>query len=164
MNIRNEAELMVVFGDKVSKAIESVSKRVSKLLQKQIETDVFTTPNTWYERTGQFENAWEWTPLKRRVSEVVTELFYNPSGVEWDRGWEHGNPGKSAVKTLPDILNLAGNNYSPGYTSSLIFGNRHFSHFRRPYWDNLIKLLFDKGELQKMLKEELESLGLRIIA
>ena len=164
MDITNDTQLRVVFEEKIRGAIENVSDKVLELLRRQIETDVFTTPNTWYERTGQFENAWKWGSIERVVNGLVREMSYDSKSVGYEDGtWTHGNPGQSASENLADILNLAWNGYRDGYTSSLMFGRRHFSHKRKPYWDNFIKKLFDRKELKKMFSEELRSQGLNII-
>ncbi len=191
-------------------AIEAVSEKISTKLQDQIKSDVFTTPNEWYERTGEFEKSFKWGDIKtiitymkdyidipiyfqpyfpkpeetafslgrqlkiitvregvfkwgdikKIVSSITKELSYDPSDMSWNpKKWQHGNPNQSAINELADILNLAFNNYTEGYTSDLMFGNRHFSHRRKPYWENFIKRLFDQGELEKMFTEELSKRG-----
>lgn len=160
-DITNEAELTKTLEQIIKLVIEHIAADISDRLQRQIETDIFTQDNQWYERTGEFENAWDWTPIRSSITEVTTELFYNSSKVHYHpKEWIHGNPGESAVENLADILNLAFNGYSSGYTSNLMFGERHFSHLRRPYWSNLMKTLFDKGDLDKMFDAELKKYGL----
>jgi len=161
MDIKNDTDLNILLADIVEKVILHISQDISDRLQAQIEKDVFTTPNEWYERTGEFEKAWKWTNVQKGITTITRELYYDTSEVRWnpDR-WEHGNPGESAVDNLADILNLAFNNYAAGYTSDLMFGKRHFSHKRRPYWKNLISTLFDGGELDKMFEAELNKYGL----
>ncbi len=141
--------------------IEIVSDKISKKLQDQIKSDVFTTPNDWYERTGQFEKSWSWGDVKKTITSLTKEFAYDPSVMSWNPNkWQHGNPKQSAVDNLADILNLAFNNYSDGYTSDLKFGGRHFSHLRKPYWENFIKELFDKEGLEKMFTEEFSKRGI----
>lgn len=158
-DIRNPADVNKALMDIVEKVIAHIADDISRRLKEQIKRDVFTTPNEWYQRTGQFEEAWEWTKVKRSVRQIATELYYNPAGVEYDGEWQHGNPGRSAADNLADILNLAFNNYQAGYTSSLMFGGRHFSHYRRPYWKNLIQELFDKGTLDVLFEAEFKKYG-----
>jgi len=129
-------------------------------LKEQIRQDVYTEKNSWYERTGEFEDAWLWSDVTKKVNALVVELSYDPKNMRYTpKDWIHGNPRESAVNNLADILNLAFNNYKAGYTSSLKFGDKHFSHFRRPYWNNFIERLFDKGELDRIITEEFSKHG-----
>lgn len=162
-DIRNEAELRGILEKEIEGAIKNVSEKVLKELLATIRRDVFTEPNLWYERTGQFEKSWVWGQITKSVNSITRELYYDPSGVEYiAKKWQHGNPGQSAVDNLADILNLAFNNYRDGYTSGLKFGGKHFSHKRKPYWENLIKFLFDKGKLESFFVEEFKSRGMKV--
>jgi hypothetical protein len=159
-DIKNDQQLNKLMMDITEKVIAHIAEDLSKKLQEQIEKDVFTTPNDWYVRTGQFEKAWKWTDVKRLLKTMTTELYYDSSEVVHNpKRWEHGNPYESAVENLADILNLAYNGYKAGYTSSMKFGRRHFSHRRRPYWKNFIEKLLDKGELSKLFEAEFKQYG-----
>lgn len=159
MAIKNEAELNSLMEKLVGEALDKATVRILENLKLQIKKDVFTTKNDWYERTGQFEEAWEWTKIKSIGKTIVTEMFYNSSKVKHDGKWVHGNPKQSSVENLADILNLAYNGYTSGYTSSLMFGQRMFSHFRRPYWKNFIEKMFNENELNRILAEEFKKVG-----
>ena len=142
-----------------TKAIERATDRILQKLKDQIKKDVYTEKNDWYIRTGEFESAWMWDKIKVTGKSIVTQMFYDSSKVHHNGNWVHGNPRKSSVESLADILNLAYNNYSSGYTSSLMFGKRHFSHFRRPYWENFIEKMLDGRELDRILTEEFNAVG-----
>jgi len=164
-DIRNETEFQGEIGKILEGVITAVSDKISKKLQSQIEKDVYTTTNTWYNRTGEFERAWKWKDIKRTVSAMTRELYYDSDSVKWDKeNWIHGNPGRSAAENLEDILNLAWTGYRDGYTSSMIWrkDNKPFSHKRRPYWENFVDDLFDGGELDKMFDEAFANSGLNV--
>jgi len=144
----------------VNEVFNTVSDKILEKLKTQIRKDVFTEPNTWYQRTGEFEEAWSWGEIKKSINSITREMSYDAKNMKHDGKWVHGNPGRSSVENLADILNLAFNNYTEGYTSDLLFGKKHFSHLRRPYWENFIKLLFDQNELEKMLIEEFSKYGI----
>jgi hypothetical protein len=162
-DIRSEAELRKALEGNLERAINNASVKVSKILLEQIKKDVYTEQNTWYERSGEFENAFTWKNIQRSATGIAKELFYNHYSMQWiPFDWRHGNPERSAVENLADILNLAFKDYQPGYTSGKKFGNRYFSHYRRPYWKNFIERLFEGGEIEKILTEELRSAGLNV--
>ena len=165
-DIRNETELRGEFGKRIEEVLKAVSGKISEKLQRQIERDVYTTENTWYNRTGEFERAWKWKEIKKTISSMTRELYYDSDSVKWNGKWVHGNPGREASSNLEDILNLAWGNYpSSGYTSSMLWRSgedKHFSHKRRPYWDNFIKDLFDGGELERLFEEEFSNVGLMV--
>lgn len=149
----------------MEEVITEVSDKILERLKEQIEEDVFTTPNEWYENTGEFEQAWQWGDVKANVLTISRELAYDPSSMQWNRHkWQHGNRVQSSVESLADILNLAYNNYTAGYTSSLMFGNRHFSHFRRPYFKNFITNMFDNGEIRDMLTNAFSKHGVILVS
>lgn len=158
--IRNEQDLRKIMQKAVNDVILVVSEKLLVKLKEQIKQDVYTEPNTWYERTGEFENAFVWGSIRKGINSITREMSYDSSRVKHDGKWVHGNPGRSSAENLADILNLAFNSYEPGYTSSLKFGDRYFSHYRRPYWENYIELLFDKNGLEKMFTEEFSKYGI----
>jgi hypothetical protein len=159
-DIQNEAQMQKELEKIIEKVFEVVSGKVAQKLQQQIRKDVYTEKNSWYERTGDFERSWKWGEVKKNLLTITKEFKYDPTDMNWNpKRWEHGNPGRSAVDNLADILNLAFNNYRAGYTSNMMFGDRHFSHFRRPYWENLIESLFDNGEMERMFTQEFAKYG-----
>jgi hypothetical protein len=109
-------------------------------------------------RTTQFENAWVWQTPSISGDMISTQLDYHPEMLEYEASkWQHGNPRRDARDALMEILDVE------GYTSELMFGGKHFSHSRHPYFQNLIRSLFDDGELEKLFLKELRNAGLNII-
>lgn len=163
MDISDDIQLEVFFNAVFQEVVKKISVRITNKLREQIELDVFTETNIWYENTGEFEKAWNWGSIVSGINVITREFYYDPQGMRWDKEkWQHGNPKQSAVENLADILNLAYNGYKAGYTSGLKFGNKPFSHRRRPYWENFIKALFDDGELDEMFKEEFALVGITL--
>ena len=169
--IKNEKDFQSLLQKSMEAVLKGVSEKIYKLLLERIRTDVYTATNKWYHGgtaspTYEFLHAWEWKPITKSLGKMATELFYNPNNVNYDGStWKHGNPLEKAVDSLPAILNLEYMENSPdnydnpisGWTSGLMFGDRHFSHFRKPYWSLLLNELFSKKEIEKMIIDELKS-------
>ena len=169
-NITNETELNKTLEQSLRKILEAVSEEVYKKLRERILKDVYTRTNDWYlggsgTPSYEFLDAWERSPIRASLGGMVTEIFYNSSNVKYDGElWKHGNPKQDASKNMAAILNLEYmsnssddyNTTNSGWASGLMFGDRHFSHFRRPYWSLLMKELFKDGGLEKMIRAELK--------
>lgn len=171
--IRNSQELQSILEKAAKEVIEEVSDEVLRMVRNQIMKDVYGKDgNDWYlggtkTPTFEFLNAWEKSSLKTSIKEITQEIFYNSSKVDYIGSlWKHGNPGRSAKDELAAILNLEymgndpedPNSFIPGFTSGLMMGNRHFSskNKRDPYWQNLLKELFGRKKLEKMITKSLK--------
>jgi hypothetical protein len=153
MVIKNDAELLAVLGVAIEQVINNVSDRVIVLLQENIKRYVLTQESDWYERTGEFINAFRWDQLHASLNNFSRMLFYDPTTMHFDMDkFIHGSPwGGDATDNLADILNVE------GYTSSLQWKLSH------PYWDITIRQLFDGGQLENIFREEFLRVGLHII-
>lgn len=150
MNIKSEEELRAVLNVVISDVINKVSDRIIELLKENIKRYAVNQPSDWYERTGEFENAFIWQDMKVELNGFSRKLIYDPSGMHFDPDtFTHGSPfGGDATATLMDILNVE------GFTSSL---NWKFSH---PYWSITISQLIDGRLIDNWFKEEFRSAGL----
>lgn len=171
-DFKNENELLKHMSLIISRAIGRIILRMAADLKKQILEDVYYEdyfPNQMYfddggrptgsrHPTWEFLNSWDTSPVINRGNEIYAELFFNPKKLSLDTDkWKHGSPiSGDARDNLADILDLAFNNYQAGYTSGLMVGDRHMSKFRKPYWENFIKNMFDKGQIEEWFIEELE--------
>ncbi len=151
MAIKNQDELNKFLGEMITKVINNVSMQVLELLKYNINKYAVNQPSDWYQRTGQFEQAFMLEALQQSVLKFSRRLKYDSSDMEFDPdSFTHGSPfGGDATETLVEILN------KEGFTSSL---NWKFSH---PYWDITIKELED-GKLEEMYREEFKKIGLTI--
>jgi hypothetical protein len=134
-------------------AIEGASKEILEIFKKDyVQKMVYDShgKNVRYyadtgRPTGEFKDAWEWTPIERNINSLVTELFYNPELMSFDaskflHGSKYGDP-QDATGDLDVILNKAGR------SSSL------WLSVDRPvaYFDEFIREIFDSGEMKRIL-------------
>ena len=155
--IQNESQLQQIMEKLASEALEVVADRVLKKFKEEfVEPIIFKShgPNSVYERTGEFENSWEWTALKKDLKTLSKEMWYNPSKMTLDRkNFVHGSnyPPNDARKELMDILNKS------GYSSSLWVSVKRPA----PYWDAFILAAFQGGMLSKVISEEFSKRGFK---
>ncbi len=139
---------------KVGEALEKVADRVLERFKKDfLEPLVFKShdANKFYRRTGDFENAWNWTAMKKQAMTLSKEMWYDPRLMEFDpNDFTHGSPwGGDARETLMDILNRS------GYSSSSSLSVKRPA----PYWDVFILAAFQGGLLDKIITEEFKKVG-----
>lgn len=125
-------------------------------LQNRITRDVYTTKNNWYLNGSKkpsyefLDKPWKWREIDKTITSITKELYYDGGAMSIDpKGWKHFSnvPGWGDSRNyLAAILNEL---HDDPYTSSMMWGNRHFSHARRKYWDNFVEDLFDRGKLTK---------------
>lgn len=155
--ITNEGQLKAIIERLAEEALEAVADRVLKKFKEDfVEPIVLNShgPNSVYEKTGQFEDAWEWTALKKDLKTLSKEMWYNPSKMTLDRkNFVHGSnyPPNDARTELMDILNKS------GYSSSLWVSVRRPA----PYWDVFILAAFQGGLLSKIINEEFSKRGFK---
>lgn len=175
-SIKNEYQLKVVLLSKMDDVIDRVVDKMLKALKDQIISDTYRNeyfPNVFYHDgtghpTGEFLESWDTRDIRKTMKSVTGEIFFNPSKLSIDKSsWLHGSlvrGGTDARKNLADILNLAYMGYTDGWTSGLMAGNgRHFSKLRKPYWDNFMRKMFDEGQIDKWMRQEMKAIGLDVL-
>lgn len=158
MDIRDEKTLVAVLEGKIGEAIEKATKRILKIFQTEYIMGYAYRKRglgSVYKPTWQFYKAWDWTPIKKEISRIVTELWYDSSGVEYDEDtYSHGSP----FSTPNDVSNIM---------PEILEGKRSRIYFsvekKGDFWDLFIRAMFDKGEIKKILKEELLAVGLNLL-
>lgn len=153
--------------DTVEEAIREVTKKVLDELRDTIIRDVYVRPypNKIYAwRTGQptfeFLNTWRWSQIEKTAKQITTTLFHDWESMSVDTengGYVHGSWEGDARENLADILNLAFNNYQPGYTSGLKWLS---AKERRPYWKNFVEKMFEGKQLEKWFNEAFAKRGI----
>jgi hypothetical protein len=112
----------------------------------------------YHDKTGEptydFYKAWNWTQLRKQLNSIVTELWYDSSGVNYNRdtfrhGSKYSRP-NDISDNLPAILE--------GKQSSLWMSVSRKGKF----WELFISEMFDGGTLEKILISELRSAGLNV--
>lgn len=146
----------------VRKAIEQTTEKVLDLFQKKylMKFAYYAGGNNtrYHDETGEptweFYKAWDWTPIRKKINSLVTELWYDSSDVNYEPvGFAHGskysNP-HDVSENLPAILE--------GKQSRLWMSVPR----RGKFWQEFIADMFDGGKLDKMLRAELKAAGLTI--
>ena len=162
MPARNNAELNAMLLPIASNVIKLVSDAILTVLQRHIDDETYDPlPNAdYYNGSGtptfQFKHAFEFTEVQTRMSEVISELFYNWQSMSYDPDtFLHGSSWNGDMRErLADILNIDG---STGFSNKI----------RGPYWDNFIIELFDNGGFEKLfnvyMSEEFGKIGIRVV-
>lgn len=152
------------------KVIENVSFKVMQNLTQRINKDVYTTPNSWYlngSKRPSFEFrdiAWKWKNIQKITNSLTRELFYDWEAMSTDpEGWQHFSnaKGKYHGDSRPYLAAILNELHDSPYTSSMMFGERHFSHARSKFWDNFIDDLFNNGKLDKYFRSEFAKYGIK---
>lgn len=163
MDITSEAQLRVVLEAKVREAIEKTTTKVLDIFQKKfiIEYAYYNRGKNkrYFDETGEptweFYRAWNWTPVQKKIGRIVSELWYNPSGVEHVRDkFKHGSKystPEDVTDNMPAILE--------GKQSSLWMSVPR----RGKFWELFITEMIDNNKLKNILSAELKSVGLNVI-
>jgi len=164
MPITNDAEMIAIMSGIASNVIKKVTDDMLFILQEHINDDTYDPlPNAVYYidssqkgmPTFQFRKAFEFTDIQKRMNEVVSELFYNWQNMDYDSyTYLHGSPYNGDMREkLADILNTDG---STGFSNKI----------RKPYWDNFLNEMFDRGGLEKLfdvyIRQEFGKVGVMI--
>lgn len=162
--IRNQNDLTKLLESQARLALESATEELLDLFKTEyIQKYVYDghSPNEMYhggsgKPTGEFMEAWQWTELKKVTNKLITEMWYDPSKLQYDMGtFKHGSKystPKDVRKTLMDILN------KDGYSSSL------WLSVNRPvaYWEQFISDMFASGKLNEIIGKHLILKGFTI--
>ena len=162
-DIRSEGQLRAAFEKDIEKALNKVTVEVLKIFQNEfIRKYAYYNEGknkNYYDKTGEpsweFYKAWQWTSLKKMINSLVTELWYNPAGVEFEMSkFKHGSKFSSPVNVsanMPAILE--------GKQSSLWMSVPRKGKF----WELFIEEMFDGGKLEKILIQKFQEVGLKLV-
>lgn len=125
----------------LKKIVNEICMKTLECLQKHIEDDVYNfddSPNTWYQPTYEFLNAFKFEGIIAKGNEVSNNLFYDWASMSVGN-WIHGNESGSIDRreNLASILNVSGINGQYDFRGKE----------RNKFWDNAINeidRLFDK--------------------
>lgn len=157
--IKNEGELKSIMEQKASEALERVAKRVIDIFKKDyILKYVYTDNPKQYTATFDFLNAWNWTPLKKEITKISKEMWYNPdlmfhsdiSDGKYQHGSKYGSP-PLAIKELMEILDKTGRSSSLFLSNGVNRKGAYFKEFEND--------MFGGGMLEKIITEEFSKVG-----
>lgn len=106
--IKSKIELDTFLNLKMSLVIESVAKTLTDKLLEFIDDEVYSYDNTFYERTYQFKNSWEYTKPIIRGNIIESQIFQNYAIMTFNSDkWQHGSiySGKLDENSLSEIIN-----------------------------------------------------------
>lgn len=165
MDIKNENDLQVMIEIQARLALEGATEEILERFKKDyLRKYVYDSHGDNEEYHGgsgmatyQFEESWEWTEIKRVTDILVTEMWYNPDDMDFDRdsflhGSKYSKP-QDVRHNLMDILN------KKGFSSDL------WLSVYRPvaYWEQFIVDLFDRGELHRIITKHFIKQGFTTI-
>lgn len=125
----------------LKKIVEEICEKVLSCLRKHIKDDVYDfdpIPNTWYQPTFEFLDAFKFEGIQSKSGEVSNNLFYDWASMSVGN-WIHGNESGSIDRreSLASILNVSGTNGEYDFRGKE----------RNKFWDNAINEIdrfFDK--------------------
>lgn len=90
--IKNQSELNRILKNKLSVVIESVAQQLIDELMKIIDEEVYSYNNTFYDRTYQFKNSWEYSKPIIRENIIESQIFQNYTIMTYvPEKWQHGS-------------------------------------------------------------------------
>ena len=157
----SQDDLLRIMRQKAVKALEKITKEVIEIFKKDyVMAMVYNShlPNVKYYNntrmpTYEFLDAWDWSQIKDEVTRLSTEMWFDSNKLGFNsnaflHGSRYSTP-EDVRENLMDILNKR------GYSSSL------WISVKRPkaYWDEFIKAMFNKGDLEKIITKHFISEG-----
>lgn len=106
--IRNQTELNAFLTSKLSIVVESVARILTDKLIELIDDEVYSYNNTFYERTYQFRDSWEYTKPIIKGNIIESEIFQNYTIMTYvPEKWQHGSKysGQLDENGLSEIIN-----------------------------------------------------------
>lgn len=164
MDIASEQGLAAAIEILVKEALEDITKEVLDQFKKNyIRKYVYSSPDShspnklYHGGTGtptfEFEKAWDWTPVKKQLKSLVTEMWFNPSRMTFNSdSFRHGSiysRPEDVRASLMDILN------KDGYSSSLWLSVKR----KEAYWDKFLEDMIDDGQLGKIIEKHFVAKG-----
>jgi len=153
MEIKNEQDLKSLMEKLAGEALEDASDEILEIFKRDYVMGYAYIDNPQqYERTFEFKEAWNFTDLKKQVNTLLKELWYNPAEMKTfdpDRfihGSKYSSP-NDIRDNLPAILE--------GKQSSLWLSVPRKGKF----WEEFMKEMFSKGELDKILTKHFSKRG-----
>lgn len=108
MLIKNQAELNSYLQSKMSIIVESVAKILTDKLLEFIDDEVYSYDNTFYDRTYQFRDSWEYSKPIIRGNIIESQIFQNYAIMTFNsESWQHGSvySGQLDENGLSEIIN-----------------------------------------------------------
>ena len=109
--------------------VRGVAKKMTEKLKEFIDSDVYSYPETWGGRTGDFGDSWEYSEPITEFGYIESVISENLMKIQFDGAWSHGsNYSRMEEFNLAEIIN-----------NGLSTSNFNFPAIEaRPFWDNWI--------------------------
>ena len=126
--------------------VRSVASRMTEKLKEFIDIDVYSYPETWGGRTGQFQDSWEYSEPITNFGYIESTIFENLMRIPFDGRWSHGsNYSRMEEFNLAEIIN-----------NGLDTSNFNFPPIEsRPFWNDWVQwatLEFDNLFIEESAK------------
>lgn len=158
-NIINQSQLQSAMEIATNNALQAITKEVLGIfIDEYIVKLVYQSHggnvvyhNGTKDPTFQFLEAWDWTPIKKAINTISTELWFNPANMDFDMDtFLHGSKYSSPVDVrdnLPAILE--------GRKSRL------WLSVYRPerFWQKFIEDMFNGGKLESIITKHFVANG-----
>ena len=161
IDIENPIQLDALLRRVAREVVEAVSKDLLEIfINDYVVKYVYEghKPNSFYDPTGEFEHAWEFTEVKELFSEVTTELWYN-----WMNMATFNDTSQythtSASKNWPSDTreNLA------DWLNRKVSSSHRFSVLRNErYWELFIQEQVRQDRIGKLFKQHFASRGITV--
>ena len=128
--IINSVEQMQIEIDLLAQnVVRNVARIMTEKLKDFIDTDVYSYPETWGGRTGDFGNSWEYSEPIFDFGYVESIISENLMKIQFDGAWSHGsNYSRMEEFNLAEIIN-----------NGLDSSNFNFPAIdARPFYDNWV--------------------------
>lgn len=167
----NDDELKQVLKPALKTAVEYLLNHISEENQYAIMHEVYygaVGEEGWYNRTGEFANAWEkQVHTGRNLNHTVEgRFYYSPNLMKYNPSQgQHGTPTGAPESEIP---NLGYQQDIRPYLAEIIYQGLSGRVFGDGYWTkkrdawSLLEKRLGKNVLKKIFKEGLESAGLQI--
>ena len=107
--------------------VRGVAKKMTEKLKEFIDSDVYSYPETWGGRTGDFGDSWEYSEPITEFGYIESIISENLMKIQFDGAWSHGsNYSRMEEFNLAEIIN-----------NGLDSSNFNFPAIdSRPFWNN----------------------------
>lgn len=109
--------------------VRGVAKKMTEKLKEFIDSDVYSYPETWGGRTGDFGDSWEYSEPITEFGYIESVISENLMKIQFDGAWSHGsNYSRMEEFNLAEIIN-----------NGLSTSNFNFPDIEaRPFYDNWV--------------------------
>jgi len=157
MDIKNQTQLQTELEKKATKALKAVTKEVLEIFKKDyIDKFAYIKSPKQYQRTYEFRESWDFTEIKKNLTTLSTELWYDSSKMKtfdperFIHGSRYSSP-NDVRETLPEILESKQSSLWISVSRTIKF------------WDWFVRAMIQGGQLEKIMTKHFTSQGFKRI-